>query len=64
MNEATSETRPIHEALRNFAAAVAGKRAQLAAGAPEEQLRISRVWHRFRPGVIAIRPPTPGTPGC
>ena len=39
MNEATSETRPIHEALRGFATAVAGKRAQLAAGAPEEQLR-------------------------
>ena len=39
MNDATSQTTPIHEALRSFAAAVAGKRAQLAAGAPEEQLR-------------------------
>ena len=38
-NEAASQTTPIHEALRSFAAAVAGKRAQLTAGEPEEQLR-------------------------
>ena len=38
-NEAASQATPIHEALRSFAAAVAGKRAQLTAGEPEEQLR-------------------------
>ena len=36
---AASQGTPIYEALRNFAAAVADKRAQLTAGAPEEQLR-------------------------
>ena len=39
MSEVTRRSTPIHQALRGFAAAVAGKTAQLTAGEPEEQLR-------------------------
>ena len=39
MSEATSCVLSAHQALRDFAAAVAEKRAQLTAGEPEEQLR-------------------------